>query len=168
MRIGIIGLGVVGGAIREGFQKLGHKVPYYDISHENTSLEDVMNTEICYICVPTPSEPDGQCNTSIVKKVVTELHLENYQGIIAIKSTVEPGTTALISRELNNPNICFVPEFLRERCALSDFTDNHDLCAIGCNTDEQYQKIKETHGHDPKVFKKLTPTEAEFCKYFST
>jgi len=27
--------------------------------------------------------------------------------------------------------ICFVPEFLRERCAITDFLENHDVCIIG-------------------------------------
>ncbi len=167
MKIGIIGLGVVGGAVRQGFQKLGHTVPYYDLVHEDTSLDDVLGTSICYICVPTPSDEEGRCDTSIVRKVVAELCDANYTGIIAIKSTVEPGTTQSLIKEMQNPNICFVPEFLRERCAVSDFINNHDLCVIGCNTDEQYMLIMKSHGHYPKVFKRLTTTEAEFCKYFS-
>ena len=73
MKIGIIGLGVVGGAVRQGFQKLGHTVPYYDLVHEDTSLDDVLGTSICYICVPTPSDEEGRCDTSIVRKVVAEL-----------------------------------------------------------------------------------------------
>lgn len=167
MKIGVIGLGVVGGAVREGFQKLGHNVPYYDIKHNDTTLEDVLDTDICYICVPTPSEFSGKCDTSIVRKVVRDLHEAGFEGIIAIKSTVEPGTTKSLMEELNSDKICFVPEFLRERCALADFTDNHDLCVIGCTTKEQFEKIKESHGHYPVVFKMLSPTEAEFCKYFS-
>lgn len=167
MKIGVIGLGVVGGAVRQGFQKLGHKVPYFDIEHKQTSLKDVLSTEICYICVPTPSDEEGRCDTSIVKSVVRDLCKAGYEGIIAIKSTVEPGTTKLLVEETGKSDICFVPEFLRERCAVSDFINNHDLCVIGCDNEEQYMKIKESHGHYPKVFKMLSSTEAEFCKYFS-
>ena len=45
MKIGIVGLGVVGGAVRQGFQKLGHTVPYYDIAHEETSLSDEVSSQ---------------------------------------------------------------------------------------------------------------------------
>ena len=72
MNIGIIGDGVVGSAINFGFQRLGHDVFVHDIRYE-TSIKDVLNTEVCYICVPTPSKEDGSCNTSIVESVIDEL-----------------------------------------------------------------------------------------------
>ena len=172
MDIGILGLGVVGGAIKEGFEKLGHNVSYHDIAH-NTKLEDVLGAEVCYICVPTPSKGDGQCDTSIVEKVVEELCDAGYRGVIAIKSTVEPGTTNKLKEKLkrsvvgNLATLSFVPEFLRERCAVADFIENHDLCAIGTDSDEAYEIIKKTHGSYPKKFVRLTIMEAELVKYFS-
>ena len=168
MKIGIVGLGVVGGAVRQGFQKLGHNVPYYDIAHEETSLSDVLDTSICYICVPTPSDDEGRCDTSIVTKVVTELCDAGYQGIIAIKSTVEPGTTKSLVVKISGRRISVLfQSFFVKDALFSDFINNHDLCVIGCNTDEQYMMIMKSHGHYPKVFKRLSTTEAEFCKYFS-
>ena len=73
MKIGIIGLGVIGSACKYGFEKLGHVVSCHDIKL-NTSIESILNTEICYICVPTPSTEDGSCDVSIVEKVVSELN----------------------------------------------------------------------------------------------
>ena len=93
MNIGIVGLGVIGSAAQYGFQKLGHRISTHDIKL-NTKLSDLLESEIIYICVPTPSNEDGSCNTSIVESVVNELHQLNYKNIIAIKSTVEPGTTS--------------------------------------------------------------------------
>ena len=72
MNIGIIGLGIVGSAIKFGFEKLGNDIFYHDIKH-NTSITDVLDTEVCYICVPTPSNEDGSCDISIVEKVIDEL-----------------------------------------------------------------------------------------------
>ena len=66
-----------------------------------------------------------------------------------------------------NLNICFVPEFLRERCAAADFVDNHDLCVIGTHSQENYDLIKGVHGHFPEEFVMCTPTEAELVKYFN-
>jgi UDPglucose 6-dehydrogenase len=63
--------------------------------------------------------------------------------------------------------ICFVPEFLRERCAVTDFTENHDLLAVGTHDKNVYSKIIECHGKYPKAYEMLTPTEAELLKYYS-
>jgi UDPglucose 6-dehydrogenase len=166
MKIGIVGLGVVGSAIKEGFEKLGHNVSYHDIAYD-TKVEDVLSSDVCYVCVPTPSKTSGQCDTSIVEKVTHELCDHGYEGLIAIKSTVEPGTTLKLIEQTGYKNICFVPEFLRERCAVADFIENHDLCVVGTNSDKIYNLIKESHGSYPKKFVKLTIKEAEFVKYFN-
>jgi len=163
MNIGIIGLGIVGSAIKFGFEKLGNDIFYHDIKH-NTSITDVLDTEVCYICVPTPSSEDGSCDISIVEKVIGELLQYNYTGIIAIKSTVVPGTTEYLLSKYKR--IAFVPEFLRERCAISDFMENHEVCIVGTYSEEDYKVIKESHGHYPKNFVMCSPTEAEFSKYF--
>ena len=98
--------------------------------------------------------------------MIEELKSKDYQGIIAIKSTVLPGTTEDLIRK-TGLRICFVPEFLRERCAVTDFTEQHDVCIIGTEQADIYQIIKECHGSYPDQFVQLTPTESEFCKYFN-
>jgi UDP-glucose 6-dehydrogenase len=72
MKIGIVGLGIIGSACKFGFEKLGHKVYAHDIQLD-TKLEDLLNTSITYICVPTPSKEDGSCDTSIVESVINDL-----------------------------------------------------------------------------------------------
>lgn len=166
MKLGIVGVGVVGSAIKYGFEKLGHDVYCHDIKL-NTSIKDVLNTDICYICVPTPSKKDGSCNTSIVTKVIHDLDELKYKGIVAIKSTVTPGTTEVLALNYPELTICFVPEFLRERCAEVDFTEKHDLCIIGTDSETVYEQVKLSHGKYPKVIKQLSTTEAELAKYFN-
>ena len=111
MKIGIAGLGIIGSACKYGFEKLGHKVNFHDPKFEESKFEHLLNTDIIYICVPTPSNEDGSCNTSIVRKVIDDLMCVNYKGVIAIKSTVEPGTTESLINQYMNDKICFVPEF---------------------------------------------------------
>ena len=166
MRVGIVGLGVVGSAVKYGLEKLGHDICAHDIKLK-TSLVDVLGTEICFLCLPTPSTSDGTCDTSIVEEVVKYLCNKSYSGIISIKSTVTPGTTQMLLDRHPDMNICFVPEFLRERCAYIDFVENHDICIIGTTQEDVYKKIKKAHGHLPSEFKQLSPTEAELSKYFN-
>ena len=93
MKIGVVGSkGVVGGACFFGFSKLGHDMVEHDLVIES-KLEDVLGTDICFICVPTPSTAEGACDTSIVEKCVRDLSEMGYTGVVAIKSTVTPGTT---------------------------------------------------------------------------
>src|SRR5438128_300813 len=100
--IGIIGEGIIGGACKYGFEKIDHEVLVHDIKYPNSKLDDLLETEIIYICVPTPSNPDGSCNTEIVEQVVDELHKLKYTGVIAIKSTVKPTTTESLIKKYDN------------------------------------------------------------------
>ena len=165
MKIGIVGLGIIGSACKFGFEKLGHKVLAHDIRFD-TKLEDLLSTSITYICVPTPSNPDGSCDTSIVESVIYDLKKLEYKGVIAIKSTVKPTTTQKLIDE-TGLQICFVPEFLRERCAITDFTENHNLLAIGTEDKKIFTLVKKCHGNYPKNVIMIEPTEAELLKYYS-
>lgn len=167
MKIGIVGSGLVGSAISYGFRKLGHIVKVHDVKFD-TRIHHVQEAEIVFICVPTPQSKNGRADVDIAKAVVKQLVNDiDYQGILAIKSTVEPGTTEALVREHPGHRICFVPEFLRERCAINDFVENHDVCIIGTNNDQVYDIVKRAHGHYPKYFIQLSPTEAEISKYYS-
>ena len=75
--IGIIGCGVVGGAVKWGMSH-AFKVLTYDKFKDGDckSIFDLMQRieGPIFICVPTPMLPDGSCDTSIVHAVVEEIH----------------------------------------------------------------------------------------------
>lgn len=166
MKIGIIGLGIIGTATKEGFEYLGHEVCVHDIKL-NTSIHDILESSVCFVCVPTPSHSDGSCDISIVEQVIKNLLEVEYNGIIAIKSTVSPGSTIAISKKYNSEKIVFVPEFLRERSAVEDFIKNQDICVLGVQNEKQFDLLKEIHGNLPLHFECVSPTEAELVKYYN-
>jgi UDPglucose 6-dehydrogenase len=120
-----------------------------------------------FVCVPTPQAADGSCNTSIIESVIQELQDYTYKGIVAIRSTVVPGFTQRMIDTYKNLTICFVPEFLRERCAADDFINNHKLLAIGTHDIWVYRKLVKAHGDLPEHTEHLTPSEAEVLKYYN-
>ena len=165
MIIGIIGLGVVGSANKYGFEKIGHKVLVHDIKLK-TKIESLATSEIVFVCVPTPSNKNGSCNTAIVEKTLKKLNQIKYKGIVCIRSSTEPGFTEKVIKKFKNIEICFVPEFLRERMAKKDFIKNHELLAVGTRKKEVFNKVVKAHGKLPKKIKMIKPTEAEILKYY--
>jgi UDPglucose 6-dehydrogenase len=167
MKIGLIGRGTVGKAVYEGLQHLGHQMSFFDPAYDGSTLADILDTECVFICVPTNQADNGDCDTSIVEKVVDELDQAGYKGLVSVKSTVVPGTSDRLAAEHPSLRICSVPEFLRAKTALADFMYNHDLLIIGSHRDEDFELIKEIHGNLPKAVSCVKPTEAEVVKYFN-
>jgi UDPglucose 6-dehydrogenase len=166
MNIGIIGLGVVGQAIYDGLSQLGHNLSFYDTANPNSQLDDVLHTDCIFVCVPTPTVDDN-CDVSQVEQTIEKLHHKNYQGIVAIKSTVIPGTTDQLQQQYPNLKLCFVPEFLRAKSALSDFIDHHDVLIVGTLDSQIFDTMVKIHGSLPEHVKMVSPVEAELAKYFS-
>jgi UDPglucose 6-dehydrogenase len=152
--------------VQLGLQRLGHRVIVYDTRLPETSLEHLIETELLFICVPTPTGDDGRCDVSIVESIVNDLDALAYQGLTVIKSTVSPGTTERLAGA-RPMRLAFCPEFLRERAAFTDFVENHELLVIGAFTEEDFELIRQVHDPLPKSVVWLTPTEAELSKYFS-
>ena len=167
MKIGLIGKGTVGKAVYEGLKHLGHNMSFFDPAYEGSTLEDVLDTECVFICVPTNQAPNGDCDTSIVESVTAELAQAGYKGLVGIKSTVVPGTNDKLVALYPNLRMCSVPEFLRAKTALADFMYNHDLLVIGSHREEDFIMVKSMHGNLPQNVACVKPAEAEVIKYFN-
>ena len=123
LKIGIIGLGMVGEPIRRLFDekrgfKRGVNLFCYDADPTKGYFDGYNLADIIFISVPTPPNPDGSCNTSIVESVVAGIKGER---IIVIKSTVPPGTTEGFQKKHPQHKFLFNPEFLTESQAWEDF-----------------------------------------------
>jgi UDPglucose 6-dehydrogenase len=165
MKIGVIGLGMVGEAVSYGISRVGHTVIGYDIKYQKPSFADVCDTQLIFVCVPTPTRW-RRIDASAVWTTAEALATAEYKGLVVIKSTVLPGTTDKIKKAHPQLQLAFCPEFLRERARFSDFYEDHEVCVIGSYDNAHVGMIKHAHGTIPKSFAVLTPTEAELAKYF--
>ena len=138
MKIGIVGQGFVGTAVKEGLKQY-YKIETHDLDIDKCTvdyLEDIVElTNIIFVCVPTPMKKDGSCDTSIVEAIVKDINdmvvSRNVSGrVVVIKSTVPPGTTERLNKECKNISIVFNPEFLTEANFIEDFK-NQDRIIIG-------------------------------------
>ena len=139
-RIGIVGQGYVGTAVKTVFEK-HYDVETYDLVQKCTcdSISDLVNkTDIIFVCVPTPMKKDGSCDTSIVESVVRDIDYElggwvgKEQTIIAIKSTIPPGTTTELNKKYQHSRgIVFNPEFLTEANFIEDFKNQNRIIIGG-------------------------------------
>src|SRR4249920_2807498 len=80
--------------------------------------------EIAFLCVPTPQGEDGSADLSYIESAAREIstHLP-YESVVVNKSTVPVGSTRVVERVLDRPDVKVVsnPEFLREGSAVQDF-----------------------------------------------
>lgn len=152
MNINIIGFGFVGKSVGNLLKKNNIEFNVYDIneSYYKTLKDLVVSCEkksdnVYFICVPTPSTLNGDCDTSIVYSVVNELsELISSESIIIIKSTIKPGTTRTLAEKFDNLNIIFCPEFLKEKSANDDMY-NANFVLFGMDTKNEQLSKKLTN-----------------------
>jgi UDPglucose 6-dehydrogenase len=165
MKIGIIGLGVVGSAIQLALKNYSDATLFtHDVKDNGSTIASVIDTDCVFVCVPTPTV-DGQCDTSIVETTIGLLAEHKYQGIVIIKSTLIPGTTEKLIQSYKL-RLAFVPEFLRQDYAYTDFVSKENLLIVGTHSDSDYKIICNLHKNVVSTTKKVSPTEAELAKYF--
>src|SRR3954452_8395523 len=143
------------------------KVPIYEpgleeVIHRNVSarrlrftgsIEDgVENSQIVFIAVPTPQQPDGDVDLSFLEKVAREIAgvLNDYR-VIVDKSTVPVKTGEKVAESIKRYNrhganfdVVSNPEFLREGCAVADLM-HPDRVVIGAQSEHAIDLMKKVY-----------------------
>ncbi|MBI2677135.1 MAG: UDP-glucose/GDP-mannose dehydrogenase family protein, partial [Candidatus Yanofskybacteria bacterium] len=184
-RVSILALGTVGlplywwftGNKEKGYEGKGYirgkDLFCYDTDPKKDYFDDINKADIIFVCVPTPPNPDGSCNTSIVAGAVDAV---KDGKIIVIKSTVIPGTTQFLQNKNPKKALMFNGEYLTESQRDADFI--HPARQIVGFT-EQSKKyttlvlslLPESNFQSPLRLDywrfEMTATEAEVVKYAS-
>jgi UDPglucose 6-dehydrogenase len=143
------------------------KVPIYepgleDVIHRNVSAhrlrfsgsiqEGVDQSQVVFIAVPTPQQPNGDVDLSFIEKVAREIAgvLTSYR-VIVDKSTVPVKTGEKVAESIKRYNrhgadfdVVSNPEFLREGCAVRDLM-NPDRIVIGAQNEHAVDLMKKVY-----------------------
>ena len=99
------------------------------------SAEAVRQTELSFVCVGTPSQPNGNLDLRYIRRIAEEIGValkhKNTRHTVVIRSTILPGSmrniVIPILEEVSGQKagadfgVCHNPEFLREGSAVTDF-----------------------------------------------
>lgn len=167
--VGVVGLGVVGGTVAQAFREAGVQTRGYDRYLDIGRPADLAGCSVVFVCVPTPGAPDGKHDVTEVWTAVKEIepHLDP-GSVVAIKSTVPPGTCDLLGTEFPRIEFASVPEFLVAARAMETLT-RPDRVVIGARSRIAAETLAGVMAAvapaAPIIF--LLPTEAELVKLCS-
>lgn len=139
-----------------GLEELLHRnVAAGRLSFTTSTEEGVDKSDVVFIAVPTPPQPDGSVDLSYIEKVAREIAAVLKPGqyrVIVDKSTVPVKTGEKVADTIRRYNkggaefdVVSNPEFLREGCAVPDLM-KPDRIVIGGNSERAValmQKIYE-------------------------
>jgi GDP-mannose 6-dehydrogenase len=154
----------------------GHKADQLKATAE--AAEGLRQSEMVWICVGTPSGPDGGIELSSVEAVIKEigqiLRDSDDRPLIVLRSTCLPGTTAnriipLLEEESGltvgkDIHVVFHPEFLREGTAVEDFYNPPKIVIGEAHAGAGDMLMSVYEKYDAPRFR-LELGEAEMVKY---
>ena len=165
--------------VEEGIQDLTAKVIASGrVRVSDDVAEAVHATQLSFICVGTPSSPNGSQDLSAVRRVSEQigaaLRDKNGYHTVIMRSTIQPGSMASVvqagleSSSGKKANVDFglgfQPEFLREGSSIRDY-DNPPFTVIGTEDERAANVLREVFGHLQCEFLVTTIGVAELLKY---
>ena len=179
-KIGVVGNGFVGGAVKFGFSpQVGcdAEVRVYDKNPAKSThtLEETINeSDFIFVSVPTPANEDGSINIDVLDKALSDINdVSNRDNFILIRSTIVPGTSRKLQQKYSQLNLLFNPEFLTERSANFDFINQHrfiigsgDSMSSAMASEEFSELLKNRFGSCISILE-CTYETAEMIKYMN-
>src|SRR3989440_4033612 len=136
-----------------GLEEVIHRnVSAHRLRFSGSTQEGVENSQIVFIAVPTPQQPDGSVDLSFIEKVARDIAdvLTGYR-VIVDKSTVPVKTGEKVRETIKRYNrhgaefdVVSNPEFLREGCAVADLM-HPDRIVIGTQSEHAIDLMKKVY-----------------------
>jgi len=165
--------------VEEGIQDLtAQVVTSGQVRVTDDVVEAVRSTQLSFICVGTPSSPNGSQDLSAVRRVSEQIgealkDKTDYHTVV-MRSTIQPGhMDSVVRRGLESASgkratidfgLAFQPEFLREGTSIKDY-DNPPFTVIGTEDERAASVLREVFGHLGSEFIVTSIGVAEMLKY---
>jgi GDP-mannose 6-dehydrogenase len=132
--------------------------------------EALRDADFAFLCVGTPSAPNGNLNLDYLRKVSTDIaaHLDGRSKplTVVVRSTVFPGTCDEVVGPAVEPRAAVVanPEFLREGTAVKDFMEP-SLVVVGSHNRAAAERVASLYAGLPVETSVVALRTAELIKY---
>ncbi len=144
------------------------------------AADAVLNSEVSFVCVGTPSLKNGKLDLShienVAREIGTAIRQKTSAHVFVLRSTVLPGTTETIALPIlekesgkkcgRDFTVCYNPEFMREGSAVADFL-NPPYTILGASDLNHLAPLRELYKDVPATLYETTIPVAEMVKYFS-
>lgn len=165
--------------VEDGMVELmAHVAASGKITVANDAQRAVLDTEISFVCVGTPSAPNGSQDQGAILRLAEEIGRavgeKREPHVVVFRSTLVPGTVEDILRPIIEAKsgkkdgegffLCFQPEFLREGSSIRDY-DKPPFTVVGANHDYPVERLRALFGQLPCKFFKTSVRSAEMMKY---
>jgi GDP-mannose 6-dehydrogenase len=165
--------------VEEGIQELmASVVAAGNVTVTDDVSEALQKSDISFICVGTPSAPNGSQDQTALLKITRQLgeclKAKESRHLLIFRSTVIPGTVedvlVPLIEELSEKrrdvdfDVGFQPEFLREGTSIKDY-DKPPFTIVGTASETARQTVQQLFGHLPSSFYATSVRTAEMVKY---
>ena len=161
MKIGIVGYGFVGKAMKRMFPEALVYDPF--VVELKTTKQQINACDAAFVCVPTNMLADGSCDTSIVAETISWLKTP----LAVLRSTVAPGTTDKLQKKFKG-ELVFQPEYIGETVAHPLLNESQTpFVVLGGRSKGLSAAIeiyKTAYNASVKIYQ-MKPLEAEIVKY---
>lgn len=148
------------------------------LSATNDVVKAIETTELSFVCVGTPSLPNGNLDLKYVQQIAADigaaLRDKKAYHMVVVRSTILPGALErsiipiLRERSGKEPGrdfgLAYYPEFLRESSAIEDFR-NPETVVIGAMDDCTAQTLRDLNRDNDAAVYVVDPRTAASIKY---
>lgn len=138
----------------------------------------VLETDVTFLSVGTPTAEDGGCDFTYVRQasrsIGQALALKEAFHVVVLRCSVPPGTTlGIVAPEIEKASgkklgrdfgVCFNPEFLREGVAVADF-HAPPKTVIGASDERSKEILSQIYGKVDSNLLSVSIEAAEMVKY---
>ena len=158
IKIGIVGCGFVGGALKTWIEEHNSENCEVYVSDPPKGMnDDLSQVDVAFLQIHVPTEDDGTQDLTLMKELIRKLP----DVPVFVRTTILPGTSGRLAKETGH-RVYYMPEFLTERTHIEDFRRQPMVFPVAGANEDLDLLTRIFKGKQHVVMSSL---EAEITKY---